>query len=148
MRGRSDTNRLQDESEIVRDDADPVPLGEYTERGRDEGTMTVSLGRDKIHPRRAAIGGPVGLDGSFYLGHLKINERRVIIAAGVVFCQDLAGFGMLADRNEVSRGLGDEEAARQENDRDGDLQNRGNTPRPVVSIVARAEGLGRSTIST
>lgn len=142
-----DTDGVEDNSEVVRNQSVTGPLREQTSSHQQEKTMPVTLGGNKLTPS-------AGCDGLFEgnslsdLGVLELNERILFVTIGVVLGENLEGGLWLVLGHEPPRGLRDHPKTGDLDDRGKSLHEGWGSPRPVVTDSESSIGGPGSNDST
>jgi len=114
-------------------------LSEYTKGNGDEQTVAVAGCFEHLHV--ACTGGCILLllDGCSDLDHLVVDKLRVLVVSAVPLCQDLTCFLGAVHGNEPSWALRSHEQTGKGEERNKNLKQRGDSPRPRVFHVAGTE---------
>jgi hypothetical protein len=80
---RGDTNAVQDDAEIVRDDAISSPLRKDAQTNTDEQTVAVAWGGPQVVPGGELLGFFLGLEGLLNLRHLELDQRMFDVPTDV-----------------------------------------------------------------
>lgn len=78
-----DTDRVEDDRQIVRDHTVSRPLRESSQANADEQAMAVARGGPQISPSGILLGFLLGLDGLLNLCHFEFDQRAFDVTPGV-----------------------------------------------------------------
>lgn len=135
-----DAGGLVEQVGIVGDDGVARPLREDTEREEDGEAVAVALGAEEVEIAAVLLVLVLERDRLLDLAELVLDGRVVLVAVGVVLGEDLERPVVLVLCDQVTGRLGHPEDEGQLDDRRGRLEQRGDTPGPVVRDVVGAKG--------
>lgn len=129
---------IQNEGEIVADNADSIPLRESPQANNDKKPLAIPRCRNQRSPS-GTLCFLLLLDGIDDFTHLPDDERTAPISGSMVFCEDRVSFLLPIVGDEPSWRLWEEVESYELHAREPSLQYRWNTPRPVGSQRLGAE---------
>lgn len=113
---RGDANAVQDDTEVVADDAVSSPLCEDTQTDTDEQAVAIARGSPQIVPSGVLLGFFFGFECLLNLRHLELNKWVADVATNVDVGKVLARFVNAIDRDQPARRFWNHDQARDTDD--------------------------------
>ena len=135
VKGGGDADTGKDEVEIVRDEPVAGPLREEPDSDDDAHTAEIGAGVEQLEVRRGFLEGLLDSDSLLDFIVLELDEGVVGVPVRVEPGKDSQSLGIISVTDEESGALGDEPDEEELEDGGEGLQDRGNSPGPVVRDV-------------